>query len=204
LHTGLRINVAPIGTIAAPELVLSFQIVNGWNNDPDDNNDKTFGFNATYTPANQGLTASVTSYIGKEGASPDARMLFDGVILKDIGNLSVGANIDYLKEGETNWFGVAAMGRFILNDSFYVAARGEFVKSKNAAMFNPPSADPANPALFDGSLYEGTLLGAWTVGKHYELRAEVRADMSDKEVFSKGTEARKNQVTGLLAALAYF
>jgi hypothetical protein len=42
------------------------------------------------------------------------------------------------------------------------------------------------------------------VGKHYELRAEVRADMSDKEVFLKGTTAKKNQVTGLLAALAYF
>ena len=45
------------------------------------------------------------------------------------------------------------------------------------------------------------------MGKHYELRAEVRADMSNKEVFLKGTAAapnRKNQVTGLLAALAYF
>ena len=49
-------------------------------------------------------------------------------------------------------------------------------------------------------------MGAWTVGKHYELRAEVRADMSDKDTagFSKGTAAKKNQVTGLLAALAYF
>jgi Putative beta-barrel porin-2, OmpL-like. bbp2 len=123
--------------------------------------------------------------------------LFDGVLLKDIGNLSVGLNLDYLKEGDTNWFGVSAMGRFIINDSFYVAARAEYVKSKNTAMFGP---------TFDGSLYEFTGLGAWTVGKHYELRAEVRADMSDKDTagFMKGTTAKKNQVTGLLAALAYF
>ena len=78
-----------------------------------------------------------------------------------------------------------------------LAARVEYVKNKNTAMFG----------TFDGSLYEFTGLGAWTVGKHYELRAEVRADMSDKELFLKGTSAtpnRKNQVTGLLAALAYF
>jgi hypothetical protein len=205
LHTGARLNVTPLGTMAAPELLLSFQIVNGWNNDPDTNSDKTFGFNATYTPANQGLTASFTTYIGKEVAGADTRMLFDGVVLKDIGNLSVGLNIDYVKEGPTNWFGVSAMGRYILSDSFYVAARGEFVKNKNTSMFALPAADPTAPALaFDGSLYEFTGLGAWTVGKHYELRAELRADMSDKDVFAKGTTARKNQVTGLLAALAYF
>jgi predicted heme/steroid binding protein len=203
LHTGLRVNVAALGTIAAPELVLSFQIVNGWNNDPDNNSDKTFGFNATYTPANQGLTAAVTTYIGKEGETPagsqvpstDTRMLFDGVFLKDIGNLSVGANIDYLKEGSAHWFGIAAMGRFILNDAFYVAARAEFVNSKNGAYLP-----------VDGNIYEFTGMGAWTVGKHYELRAEVRADMTNKdgEGFAKGTTAKKNQVTGLLAALAYF
>ena len=97
LHTGARLNVTPLGTMAAPELLLSFQIVNGWNNDPDNNSDKTFGFNATYTPANQGLTASFTTYIGKEVDGADTRMLFDGVVLKDIGNISVGLNIDYLK-----------------------------------------------------------------------------------------------------------
>jgi hypothetical protein len=49
-----------------------------------------------------------------------------------------------------------------------------------------------------------TVQGAWTVDKHYELRAELRADMSDQEIFLKGATPRKNQVTGLLAALAYF
>jgi hypothetical protein len=195
LHTGLRINYSPLGTLAAPELLISLQLVNGWNNDTDINSDKTFGANVTYTPANAGLTAAVTTYIGKEISGGKTRMVFDGVFLKDIGNLSVGANIDYLKDGDTNWFGIAAMGRFILNDSFYVAARGEFVKNKNTVMFGD----------FDGNLYEFTGLGAWTVGKHYELRAEVRADMTNKDgIFFKGAESRKNQVTGLLAALAYF
>jgi Putative beta-barrel porin-2, OmpL-like. bbp2 len=200
LHTGLRINAALLGTIAAPELVLSLQLVNGWNNDPDDNSDKTFGLNLTYTPPNQGLTVAATTYIGKEGTASDTRMLIDAVVTKDIGNLSVGANIDYLKQGTPYWFGVAGMGRFTLNDSFNVAARAEFISSKDGGYGGVTSPDGSDTISF----YEFTGQGAWTVGKHYELRLEIRADMSNKEVFAKGTEAKKNQVTGLLAALAYF
>lgn len=193
LHTGLRINYAALGTIAAPELVISLQLINGWNNDPDGNSDKTFGANLTYVPANAGLTASLTTYIGKELAGGDTRLLLDGVFLKDIGSVSVGVNLDYVKEGETNWFGVAGMGRFILSDSFYAAVRAEYVKNKNSLF-----------GAFEASIYEFTGMAAWTVDKHYELRAEVRADMSDKELFLKGADPKKNQVTGLLAALAYF
>jgi len=198
LHTGLRVNGALLGTIAAPELVASVQIVNGWNNDPDNNSDKTFGLNLTYTPLNQGLTAAATTYFGKEGGGDGTatRLLVDAMFTKDIGNVSVGANVDYFKVADVHWFGIAAMGRFILSDAFTVAARAEYLNSKNGYA--------VGTTALDGSLYEFTGMGAWTVGKHYELRAEVRADMSDKEVFLKGTTAKKNQVTGLLAALAYF
>ena len=190
LHTGLRINLAALGTIAAPELVVSLQLVNGWNNDPDNNSDKTFGANVTYTPAGAGMTAAATTYVGKEAAGADTTMVFDGVFLKDIGALSVGANVDYYKIGSAWWAGAAGMGRYLLSDSFNLAARLEYVHSKMASEAQ--------------ALYEITAQGAWTVDKHYELRLEVRADMSDKEIFDKGGTARKNQVTGLVAALAYF
>jgi len=192
LHTGLRINAALLGTIAAPELVASFQLVNGWNNDPDINSDKTFGLNLVYTPPGQGLTAAFTSYIGKEASGAKTSILADLVVTKDIGNVSVGLNVDYFKLDAANWFGVAGMGRFIVSDAFTLAARAEYLKCKNAFIAG------------EGSLYEFTGMGAWTVSKHYELRAEVRADMSDKELFMKGATPKKNQVTGTLAALAYF
>jgi hypothetical protein len=198
LHTGLRVNIAALGTIAAPELLVSLQLVNGWNNDPDINSDKTFGANITYTPANQGMTAAATTYIGKEVAGADTSMLFDGVLLKDLGALSVGANVDYYKLGSAWWLGAAGMGRYTLSDAFNVAARLEYLYSKNGgygAGLLPTDAT---------SLYEVTGQGAWTVGKHYELRLEIRADLANKEVFDKGGTPRKNQVTGLLAALAYF
>jgi hypothetical protein len=200
LHTGLRVNGALLGTIAAPELVLSLQIVNGWNNDPDINSDKTYGLNLTYTPPNQGLTAAATTYIGKEVSGGKTQVLVDGVITKDVNsNLSVGGNVDYLKLDSNYWFGVAAMGRYIINDSFNVAARAEYIYDKGGLY-----AVATGTAEDKVSLYEFTGQGSWTVGKHYELRLEVRADMANKEEFSKGSTPRKNQVTGLLAALAYF
>ena len=200
LHTGIRVNGALLGTIAAPELVLSLQIVNGWNNDPDINSDKTYGLNLTYTPPNQGLTAAATTYIGKEVSGGKTQVLVDGVITKDVNsNLSVGGNVDYLKLDSNYWFGIAAMGRYIINDSFNVAARAEYLYDKGGlyAVATGATEDKV-------SLYEFTGQGSWTVGKHYELRLEVRADMANKEEFSKGNTPRKNQVTGLLAALAYF
>jgi hypothetical protein len=197
LHTGLRINYSALGTIAAPELVVSLQLVNGWNNDPDINSDKTFGGNITYTPANAGLTAAVTTYIGKEIAGADTTMLFDGVFLKDIGALSVGVNLDYWKTGDLSWYGVAGMGRYVLNDAFTVAARAEYLSSKNGGYAGTLTTETT-------AMYEVTGMAAWTVNKHYELRAEIRADMSNKEIFLKAAEPKKNQVTGLLAALAYF
>jgi hypothetical protein len=202
VHTGLRINGALLGTIAAPELVVSLQLVNGWNNDPDNNSDKTFGLNLTYTPLNQGLTAAATTYIGKEGVLSDGtstRVLVDAVITKDIGNLSVGANLDYFKIGTPYWFGIAGMGRYILSDAFNVAARAEYVYSKAGGYGG--ATVPTSDTI---SFYEFTGQGSWTVNKHYEMRLEIRADMANQDVFDKGGTARKNQVTGLLAALAYF
>jgi hypothetical protein len=197
LHTGLRVNLALLGTIAAPELVLSLQLVNGWNNDPDINSDKTFGLNLTYTPPNQGLTASLTSYIGKEVAGADTTILVDAVVTKDIGNISVGGNLDYFKMGTPYWFGIAGMGRYTISDAFNVALRAEYIYDKSGAYVVASPQDTV-------SLYEVTGQGAWTVGKHYELRLEIRADMANKEEFQKGATPKKNQVTGLLAALAYF
>jgi hypothetical protein len=204
LHTGLRVNIAGLGTIAAPELLVSLQLVNGWNNDPDNTNYKTFGGNVTYTPANAGMTASLTTYIGKEGGSDgdDTRMLWDAVFLKDIGALSLGANADYFKVGSAWWLGAAGMGRYTLSDAFNLAARVEYLYSKDQgyALVNPGLLAVSGNV----SLYEITAQGAWTVNKHYELRLEIRADLSGEDVVLKGSSPRKDQVTGLLAALAYF
>jgi hypothetical protein len=88
---------------------------------------------------------------------------------------------------------------FPVSDAFNVAAQAEYIYSKDGGY-----GAIAVPTTDKISLYEFTGMGAWTVGKHYKLRVEVRADLSNQEIFAKGTTPRKNQVTGLVGALAYF
>ena len=209
LHTGLRANVT-----ASPSLKLQASLVNGWNNDPDNNIGKTFGANATYAPPDLGLNVSVTTYIGKEAPASGGvtRILLDGVVTKDIAQASVGLNVDYLKNGSQYWVGAAAMGKYAFTDLFNVAGRFELLSSK-AGGYGPLGV-PAAPAAFgtppvtsyagDAVLYEGTLMGGLTVAKHIELRLELRGDFANQDLFDKGGVPRKNQFTGLLAFLAYF
>jgi hypothetical protein len=195
LHTGLRVNAT-----VNPSLKLQASLVNGWNNDPDNNIGKTFGANATFAPPDSGLNASLTTYIGKEttaGSGGNTRILIDGVVTKDIAQASVGLNVDYLKDGTPYWIGAAAMGKYAFTDLFNAAARFELVSSKKGGFTGTAYAD-------DAVLYEGTLMGGLTVAKHFETRLELRGDFANQYLFTKGDVARKNQFTGLVAFLAYF
>jgi hypothetical protein len=195
LHTGVRVN-AQIN----PALKAQLSLVNGWNNDPDNNVGKTGGVSLIYSPPESGLTAAVNTYFGKEaaGSGGDIRLLVDGVVTKDIDStLSVGANVDYLKQGDLWWVGGALMARYFLSDSLNLAVRGELIKSKAGAF-------DGNKAGDDATIYEGTAMLGYVVAKHVEVRAEGRFDGSNKELFSKGSEPKKNQITGTLAFLTYF
>jgi len=207
LHTGLRVNAT-----VNPSLKLQASLVNGWNNDPDNNIGKTFGANATFAPPDSGLNASLTTYIGKEttaGSGGNTRILIDGVVTKDIAQASVGLNVDYLKDGTPYWIGAAAMGKYAFTDLFNVAARFELVSSKSGGYTLGFVTPPATAYAGDAVLYEGTLMGGLTVAKHFELRLELRGDFANKDIFQKGDAGevaynRKNQFTGLAAFLAYF
>ena len=207
LHTGLRVNAT-----VNPSLKLQASLVNGWNNDPDNNIGKTFGANATFAPPDSGLNASLTTYIGKEttaGSGGNTRILIDGVVTKDIAQASVGLNVDYVKDGTPYWIGAAAMGKYAFTDLFNVAARFELVSSKSGGYTLGFVTPPATAYTGDAVLYEGTLMGGLTVAKHFELRLELRGDFANKDIFQKGDAGevaynRKNQFTGLVAFLAYF
>jgi hypothetical protein len=196
LHNGIRLNAA-----VSPSLKLQLSLVNGYNYDVDNNRAKTLGLSVAFTPPDSDNTnVIVTSYIGKEnpGSGGDTRILVDGVFARDFGKVSLNLNVDYLKQGDAWWMGGALMGRVFLTDEFNLALRGEYVMSKKGGY-----ADPFGDAS-DLAFYEGTVMAGYVVAKHFELRAEFRADMCDKEIFDKGGDARKNQMTGTLAALTYF
>lgn len=196
LHTGVR-----AGYKTGPVLV-QLSLVNGINNDPDtakvDQFGKTFGATVNYTdgPA----TAIVNYYGGYETPGAELKSTVDVVAGYTVSDtVALNLNVDYIKLGDANTFGVALMGKFALTDMLYLAARGEYVKDKNLT-FAIPGAAGAAPLTFDGSVYEGTAMLGIMVGKNLEVRPELRADFSDKDTIFNG---KKNQVTGTLAVLAF-
>jgi len=189
LHTGVRANFK-----ASDALSLQASIVNGWNNDPDNNEGKTFGLSANITPTPM-FNAVVTAYLGKEAAmGDDYRFLLDvvaGLTLSE--TLALNLNVDFIKEGDVTLFGAALMARMALQEHFALALRGEIMNLD----FGIDGVDATQ-------IYEGTVGAIFPFAGHYELRAEVRLDAASEEAFFNGTEAKKMQATGTVAALAFF
>jgi len=200
LHTGARANFK-----VNDMLSLQASVLNGWNDDPDLNAWKDVGLSAAITP-NSMLTIAITEYLGKplpQGAMAstpgDLRSLTDlvvGLTLSD--KLGLNLNVDYINgfNGNSSDYqvGVAGMGRFVINEHVNIAARGEWVRTHTSAVM----ANGSN----NQDLMEGTLMLGLPVGKNFELRPEFRFDHGGQSaLFFNG---KNDQVTGTLAALAYF
>ncbi len=197
LHTGIRANLK-----VSDMLTLQASVLNGWNNDPDNNSPKTFGLSAAIT-ASPMATIYATTYIGKEANQPAGastpgatRVLVDLVGAFTINDkLGLNLNVDYVKayndSADDYWFGVAGMARYVISDHVYVAARGEWQRFHTDA------------GSINNDWMEGTLLVAFPLAKNFELRPEFRYDHTNDAtaVFPNG---KHNQATGTLAALAYF
>ena len=193
LHTGVRANLK-----VNDNLTLQASLVNGWNNDPDNNAWKTGGVSASIT-VNPMVSIIATTYFGKEStqmatdsSTPgDTRFLGDLVLALTLNDkLGLNLNVDYIKEGSNYYIGAAAMGRFVVADHLYLAARAEYVGLHIDA------------AMHTSNYEEGTVMAGIPVGKNFELRPEVRADFAgDENTFAM---SKKNQVTAELAALTFF
>jgi hypothetical protein len=200
LHTGLRLTIKPTDIVT-----VQASVVNGGtlNNDPDNNAFKTIGLSLGIAPA-PSTSIALTSYIGKEGPQGnqgDVQALVDLVVSQGFGDaFALNLNFDYYKsagDGDPYWLGAALMGKISAAEMLYIALRGEWVYSKNGGYGLVLPTDKF-------SIYEGTVMAGIPVGANYELRLEVRGDFSNKELFAKGSEMKKNQFTGLAAFLAFF
>ncbi len=197
LHTGVRANLK-----VNDQLTLQASVVNGWNNDPDWNAWKTIGLSASMT-FNPMVSAALTAYFGKEGVQTatdsstpgDLRVLVDAVGAFTINDkFGLNLNVDYIKAPDDNandyLIGAALMGRYLVAEHLYLAARGEFLSTHIDARAHTTTVE------------EGTLMAGVPVGKNFELRPEVRADFSGDDVYAGGTKTK--QFTGEIAALAFF
>jgi hypothetical protein len=196
VHVGARANLK-----VSDQLTLQASVVNNWGGvgEPDNNAWKTAGVSATVTISPL-VTVIATGYFGKEATQPAAGSTpGDLTILADVvgaftlsDKLGLNVNFDYIKappataSSDDYQMGVSAMGRFVASDHLTLAARGEYLKSKFSGI--------------SVAQEEVTVGVALPVGKNFELRPEVRADLSGDPIFA----GEKSMVTGTVAALTYF
>jgi hypothetical protein len=195
LHTGLRLTLKP-----SEALSLQASLLNGGvtNNDPDNNAWKTIGLSLGWAPT-AATSLALTSYFGKEGPQSDQgemQLLLDLVLGQSFGEaVAVNLNVDYFKNGPASWVGASAMSRFALSELFYLALRAEVLTSRSGGY---------GGVTEDFNLFETTLAASLPVGPNYEMRLELRGDFSNRDLFHKGMDTRKNQLTALTAFLASF
>ena len=189
--------------VASHELISG--VVNGWNNDPDNNAWKTIGLSATIT-INPMISIIATTYLGKEsseGVDPNGfNALADLVAALTLSDkFGLNLNFDYINapfaaataagpqvaNGSDHQVGVALMGRYVLSDHLNVAARGEFLQNHFGGV--------------NINQEEVTAMAGIDVGKNFELRPELRIDLASEEAFTNG---KKDEFTGTLAALTWF
>jgi hypothetical protein len=187
VHTGVRLGLKINDMVS-----LQASVVNGWNNDPDNNSNKTFGGQIAVTPA-PGASILATAYVGKE--TTDTQMLFDLIVAYTVSDtVGLSLNGDFFKNGDPQWWGIAGKGRFVLSDMFNLAVRGEYLNSKNGGY---------SGVMPNTGVFEGTITAAIPVRKNYEARIEGRGDFAGEDIFVKGATARSNQFTILIGFLAW-
>ncbi len=194
-HTGVRASLPVTG-----ELTLRLGVVNGWDAVTSSYAGKTGEAQIAYAgPSN--TTASVTAYVGPNptvwsgAANTKAayRTLVDVVAGTTVGPLGLLANFDWATEAADAWWGAALAARYSLpGDVARVTVRGEYVKDFHGARF---------ATGVDTHVWEGTAGVSIPVGSASELRVEARYDKASENVF---TPAKDSQLTGTLAALAWF
>lgn len=204
-HTGVRLNYK-----VSDMLSLQASLVNGiFNDQPDNNSDKTFGGSVAITPAS---TTSIiaTAYLGREaaeGSDPNPyRFTGDLVIAHNFSDkLGVNFNYDYVKVGDTYVTGGSLMGRLGLAEHLNLAARGELLLDHGFLFAPVPGMDISNTTV-----YEGTLMLGVPFGGHFEARAEFRGDFASEAVFitdvdamGDASEFEDKQFTGTIAVMGF-
>ncbi len=176
-HFGVRAST-PIGK----HFTAGAQLVNGWNNEKDNNSAKTVGLTGSF--AFDKITWSNAYYIGAENddTSKGKRSFYDTVVLINPSskanfyiNMDIGSN-GRPTGGSDKFGGIGFAGKFVLAEKFFVSPRFEYYKDADGFISGIAQ-----------NLKEFTFTGDYRVHKNIFIRPEFRRDWSDKGFFDGGS-----------------
>ena len=186
-HLGVRATV-PV----SDKLSLTGYLVDGWNNASELDGEKTFALGATVKPT-ASLTWIGTYMVGKEAADLDTRHLFDTTLtLAATSKLSLMGNFDYGKEGDVEWWGIAAYAKLQATPSWAVAARYEYLDDTKGGFMT-----------FGTKAQTITVTSDHTIAGALKARLEYRTDFADEDIFETDDGSFKGSQTTLTVGLVY-
>jgi len=186
-HLGVRATV-PV----TDKLSLSGYLVNGWNNASELDGEKTFAIGATLKPT--GSVTWVAYYmVGKEAADLDTRNLFDTTLtLTATPKLSFMANLDYGKEGDVEWWGLAAYAKLQATPAWALVVRYEYLDDTKGGFMT-----------FGTKAQTVTITSDHTIAGALKARLEYRTDFANEAIFDKSDGSTKKSQTTLTLGLVY-
>ena len=187
-HTGVRATIT-----AAPKVILGAQLVNGWNNTSEINGNKTVHLSLTLKP-NDKFTWIVNDMFGKETpGSNDVRNLFDTTLtLTATPQLSLMANVDYGKEADTKWWGIAGYAKYQANPNWALVGRYEYLDDTKGGFMT-----------FGTKAQTVTITSDHMIAGGLRTRFEYRTDFADEAIFAKSDGSTKKSQTTLTVGLVY-
>jgi TolA-binding protein len=181
-------------------------LVNGWNNSQEVNTGKTYGASLVFTP-NAKWTVTENYLAGPQddqflfpgtsgGPNSNWRQLEDATIAyTPNAKWSFMVNGDYgygdkyfngfTTSKAVDWWGAAGYVKYQWSAKTYFAVRGEYYSDPNGfTLFGGLS--PLSP-LNNVHISEGTVTYSYNVTRDLQARAEFRDDISNRNIFAKGS-----------------
>lgn len=196
-HVGVRASYT-----ISPRVAGTVMVVNGWDVARDNNRAKSVGAQLSLTPL-ASLSLILSGMVGPERAGNDAdpRSLLDLVVmLKPHSRLTLGANADWGTEKNAagpgqdgRWSGIAGYAR--------IAVTGAFTLSLRAESFDDPDGVRTGVAQTVGEL---TATPELRLTPHFLVRADIRVDRSDRQVFETSGGFTTTQPTVMIEAIHAF
>jgi Putative beta-barrel porin-2, OmpL-like. bbp2 len=168
-HTGVRATYAVTDTVS-----LTAGVNNGWNTTSTSYGSKTGEFGVGWIP-NKIFSVTAQAYVGKSQAYDAQRTIVDFVGTYNVtDSLTLLLSYDWGKQEQVGfddlkWNGAAFYANYALADQFRVSGRVEYLDDKGGFVTG-----------YVQTLKEATVTFGYDPVKSFELRLEVRYDMSNK------------------------
>ncbi|MFN3648299.1 MAG: outer membrane beta-barrel protein [Armatimonadota bacterium] len=139
------------------------------------------GFGLTYAKTLNEKWSGSVNYLGSDEPGPRGsdsfRNLIDVVALYNPGGRwSYIFNFDYGTQPGADWYGLAALAKYTINEKSYAAVRGEFMVDSDGFRFGTGTSTVAYGVTFNYT-YQFT--------DNFQTRLEYRHDFSDENLFLK-------------------